>query len=541
MKTCLTGWVIEGKAHSTGSAILTRQLRLVRTRETRGIALTVEGVLVDGALLAEIVLETEITPVALKNHIVIPAPPGQGTGMDITLKTRAKRRKPADEEDLSVPWTCEDVDLFTPRIRNFKSSRKTRMPNNVKTYDGTGDPEDHLKIFQAAAQRDGETIKEFLERFKIKTERMKGAPECMRISGFMRGVNNPELTKRLNERVPKTVEEMTTAITAFTRGETAAASKKKVHTSWKSQDQSKRHTSKRRSDFWNQPKDGWGSNKFTPLTRTPKEIFATESRKFKPPPPMVTPVEKRSSNKFCEFHNDKGHDTDECVQLRKQIEELRVTRQKVTQSFAHVKEITFPPLTANKGTEGPLVIEAEIGGHAIHRIYVDGGSSMEVLYEHCFNRLRPEIKNQMVPATSLTGFSGETIWPLGQLSLLVTIGDTEHYTKVWMNFMIVRSPSPYNGIIGRPEIREIQAVPSTAHGMLKFLPSYMRDYHDRLPSIDSISEKDIPMSDKKTGAGPRARQGDPLRGTKTGRGRNSARSILPRLVIQPGHGEEARW
>ncbi|GJT28104.1 reverse transcriptase domain-containing protein [Tanacetum coccineum] len=34
--------------------------------------------------------------------------------------------------------------------------------------------------------------------------------------------------------------------------------------------------------------------------------------------------------------------------------------------------------------------------------------------------------------------------------------------------MIVRSPSPYNGIIGRPGIREIQAVPSTSHGMLKF-------------------------------------------------------------------------
>ncbi|GJV99327.1 hypothetical protein Tco_1554579 [Tanacetum coccineum] len=75
----------------------------------------------------------------------------------------------------------------------------------------------------------------------------------------------------------------------------------------------------------------------------------------------------------------------------------------------------------------------------------------------------------MVPATtSLTGFSGETIWPLGQLRLLVTIGDADHSTKAWMNFMIVRSLSPYNGIIRRPGIREIQAVPSTAHGMLKF-------------------------------------------------------------------------
>ncbi|GKF23229.1 hypothetical protein Tco_0075551 [Tanacetum coccineum] len=53
-------------------------------------------------------------------------------------KSRTKRRELVDEDDLAVPWTCEDVDLFTPRIRNFKSSRKTRMPNNVKTYDETG-------------------------------------------------------------------------------------------------------------------------------------------------------------------------------------------------------------------------------------------------------------------------------------------------------------------------------------------------------------------------------------------------------------------
>nr|GFD13340.1 reverse transcriptase domain-containing protein [Tanacetum cinerariifolium] len=148
----------------------------------------------------------------------------------------------------------------------------------------------------------------------------------------------------------------------------------------------------------------------------------------------------------------------------------RMTRQKVTQSFECLREITFPSLATSSETEGPLVIEAEIGGHMIHRMYVDRGSSTEVLYEHCFNRLQPEVKKQMVPVTtSLSGFSGETIWPLGQLRLLVTIRDAGHSTKEWMNFMIVRSLSSYNGIIGRPGKKEIQAIPSTSHEMLKFL------------------------------------------------------------------------
>ncbi|GKA23676.1 reverse transcriptase domain-containing protein [Tanacetum coccineum] len=102
-------------------------------------------------------------------------------------------------------------------------------------------------------------------------------------------------------------------------------------------------------------------------------------------------------------------------------------------------------------------------------MYVDGGASSEILYEHCFNLLQLEIKKQMVPATIyLVGFSGEIIWPLGQVSMLVKIGNEEHSTSAWMNFMVVRSHSLYNGIIGRPCVRKIKAIPSTAHRMLKF-------------------------------------------------------------------------
>ncbi|GKC56241.1 reverse transcriptase domain-containing protein [Tanacetum coccineum] len=64
----------------------------------------------------------------------------------------------------------------------------------------------------------------------------------------------------------------------------------------------------------------------------------------------------------------------------------------------------------------------------------------------------------MVPATApLIGFSGEIIWPIGRILLPIKIGDAEHFTSTWMNFVVVKSPSLYNGIIRRPEVRKIQA------------------------------------------------------------------------------------
>nr|GFC36354.1 reverse transcriptase domain-containing protein [Tanacetum cinerariifolium] len=166
-------------------------------------------------------------------------------------------------------------------------------------------------------QRDGESLEDFMERFKVETGRMKGAPECMRISGFMHGINNPELTKRLNEHVPKTMEEMMIATTAFIRGEAAVANKKRATCP--------------------------GGH------RTPKEILAAEANKFQPPPPMVTPVEKRNGNKFCDFHNDKGYSIDECMQLKKQIEEL-VRAGKLSHLIKEIKQGREQPKTLRKET-----------------------------------------------------------------------------------------------------------------------------------------------------------------------------------------------
>ncbi|GKB22233.1 hypothetical protein Tco_0856156 [Tanacetum coccineum] len=67
-------------------------------------------------------------------------------------KSKFRRKKSSvKDDDLSQPWVCAETDPFTSRIRHFDFP-KTRMPSHVKTYNGSEDPEDHVKIFQAAAK-----------------------------------------------------------------------------------------------------------------------------------------------------------------------------------------------------------------------------------------------------------------------------------------------------------------------------------------------------------------------------------------------------
>ncbi|GKA77296.1 hypothetical protein Tco_0783757, partial [Tanacetum coccineum] len=156
------------------------------------------------------------------------------------------------------------------RIRYFDFP-KTRMPSHVKTYNGSEDPEDHLKIFQAAAKTErwamptwchmfnstltrnarvwfddlspesidnGESTEDFIQRYKSKSGNVKGAPECMRISEFVHGITNPELIKRFHEKILKTVDEMMQVATSFLQGQEAVSNqeRKKVPQAWRHQE-----------------------------------------------------------------------------------------------------------------------------------------------------------------------------------------------------------------------------------------------------------------------------------------------------------------
>nr|GEU65508.1 reverse transcriptase domain-containing protein [Tanacetum cinerariifolium] len=66
---------------------------------------------------------------------------------------------------------------------------------------------------------------------------------------------------------------------------------------------------------------------FTPLTKTPKEILSMESISFLEPPPLIRTPKKQNLNKFCDYHREKGYNTNDYYQLRKQIKEAVASRE----------------------------------------------------------------------------------------------------------------------------------------------------------------------------------------------------------------------
>ncbi|GJU34533.1 hypothetical protein Tco_1182887 [Tanacetum coccineum] len=146
-------------------------------------------------------------------------------------------------------------------------------------------------------QRGGESTEDFVRRYKLESKDVIGALERMRISGFVHGITNPELIKRSHDKIPKTVDEMM-------------------------RQEGNQNQNFKKGGFRNQQRPKRKQDRFTLLTKTPKEIFALEKGKFKASPPMTTPVEKQNHTKFCEFHGEVGHNTDECMHLKKQIEEM---------------------------------------------------------------------------------------------------------------------------------------------------------------------------------------------------------------------------
>ncbi|GJW55871.1 hypothetical protein Tco_0099956 [Tanacetum coccineum] len=112
------------------------------------------------------------------------------------------------------------------------------------------------------------------------------------------------------------------------------------------------------------------------------------------------------------------------------------------------REIAFPPVTRNHNSPAPVIIKVMIFKRHVNRVYMDSKSSCEVIYEHCFLKLKPSIKASKVDSkVPLVGFSGEHSWPIGEVPLEITIGDTPFSRRETLNFVIEASPADIQRIL----------------------------------------------------------------------------------------------
>ncbi|KAK6123248.1 hypothetical protein DH2020_043005 [Rehmannia glutinosa] len=116
----------------------------------------------------------------------------------------------------------------------------------------------------------------------------------------------------------------------------------------------------------------------------------------------------------------------------------------------------------------PLVITATITNFEVARIMVDTSSSVNVLFYEAYLRMGLEIEVKPVD-TTVFGFGGRVMEPIGHVTLSVTIGEQPRHKMRMVSFFVVDSYSTYNVIIGRPALNAFQAIVSTFHMKLKFV------------------------------------------------------------------------
>ncbi|GJR49156.1 reverse transcriptase domain-containing protein [Tanacetum coccineum] len=100
---------------------------------------------------------------------------------------------------------------------------------------------------------------------------------------------------------------------------------------------------------------------------------------------------------------------------------------------------------------------------------MDSESSCEVIYKHCFMKLKSSIRASKVDSkVPLIGYSREKSWSIGKIPLEITIGDAPLTRKETLNFVIIKSDSPYNMLLGRTAMQKMGIVVSTIHEAIKF-------------------------------------------------------------------------
>jgi hypothetical protein len=115
-----------------------------------------------------------------------------------------------------------------------------------------------------------------------------------------------------------------------------------------------------------------------------------------------------------------------------------------------------------------LVVEAQIGGFKMSKVFMDGGSGLNLIFVDTIRSM--EITMRMLEETD-TCFHGilptAPGYSLGKVYLNVIFGRADNFRKEKIEFEVVNWESQYHAILGRPAYAKFMAVPHYAYLKLK--------------------------------------------------------------------------
>ncbi|XP_074327286.1 uncharacterized protein LOC141665205 [Apium graveolens] len=190
----------------------------------------------------------------------------------------------------------------------------------------------HTISLENIKQEQGETLRDYIEKFKTAASKVKELKQTSVVDSFIRNMNYQECRdccKELCNREPMNLFEAYTIASAY------IATDERIHAYYPSA-RGESSLSGRRAmqvdgmdDFRGRGQRNYPTDQraphgqireepnFTPLTHTPSYVLQQIRTKefFQPPNPMITPIEKRDRTRFCDYHAGIRHNTDECTSL----------------------------------------------------------------------------------------------------------------------------------------------------------------------------------------------------------------------------------
>jgi hypothetical protein len=136
------------------------------------------------------------------------------------------------------------------------------------------------------------------------------------------------------------------------------------------------------------------------------------------------------------------------------------------------KPITFdqgdhPDRVSSPG-KYPLVVDPVIDNIRLTKVLMDGGSSLNIIYDETLGLLQIDLSSIRAGAAPFHGIiPGKRVQPLGQLDLLVYFGTPSNFRKETLTFEVVGFRGTYHAVLGRPSYAKFMVVPNYTYLKLK--------------------------------------------------------------------------